>query len=34
MVSEAIVGVGDVIGDVAMLEDCLRLNTYVTLSKC
>ncbi|TDG40973.1 hypothetical protein AWZ03_012598 [Drosophila navojoa] len=34
MVSEAIVGVGDVIGDVALLEDCLRLNTYVTLTHC
>ncbi|XP_023160867.1 uncharacterized protein LOC111592712 [Drosophila hydei] len=34
MVSEAIVGGGDVIGDVAMLESCLRLNTYVTLNPC
>ncbi|XP_060663231.1 uncharacterized protein LOC132796175 [Drosophila nasuta] len=34
MISEAIVGPGDWIGDVEVLENCSRLNTYVTISSC
>ncbi|ALC49966.1 maker363 [Drosophila busckii] len=33
-VTEAIVGSGDWIGDVEILEDCTRINTYVTMTTC
>lgn len=32
-VSESLMGPGDWIGDVEILEKCPRLNTYVTLSE-
>ncbi|XP_030566087.1 uncharacterized protein LOC115766334 [Drosophila novamexicana] len=34
LVSEAIMGAGDIIGEVELLEDCTRINTYVALSPC
>lgn len=34
MISEAIIGPGDWIGEVELLENCPRLNTYVTTSTC
>ncbi|KAM8719280.1 hypothetical protein ACLKA7_011916 [Drosophila subpalustris] len=34
MISEAIVGPGDWIGEVELLENCPRLNTYVTMTTC
>ncbi|XP_064537076.1 uncharacterized protein LOC135427486 [Drosophila montana] len=34
LVSEAIIGAGDIIGEVELLEDCTRINSYVALSPC